>query len=282
MDANISLLTHSLLWLFLGSALVGAAASRATRRAKKRDSEGRKDRIDKWVAVAILLSLAGVCGTIGFRGPEVPSDLDRNLAYATAFFAFLSFLVLRFKRAVGLPILGLSALAGGLLLLLLQSLVAFTGGTEIGEVTVLSNRDGVMKLEVRLGGQESTLIELDGEYFAPVVKVVIFDDYRVFLGRKTWYRFEGMTSFYLENEGGTTKFRQSGTDYYFPQPSGISEALFRIYEENEGRIPGVKSVQVDLDLKRVRETEEQSALMPKVYSLMLQNDGGIQIVLKDS
>jgi len=167
------------------------------------------------------------------------------------------------------------------LLLLLQSLVAFTGETEIREVTVLSNRDGVMKLEVRLGGQEAALIELDGEYFAPVVKVVIFDDYQVFLGRKTWYRFEGMTSFHLEDEGGSTKFRQSGMDYYFPQPSGISQALFRIYEENEGRIPGVTSVQVDLNLKRVRETAEQPVPIPKVYSPMLQNDGGIQIVLKD-
>jgi hypothetical protein len=50
----------------------------------------------------------------------------------------------------------------------------------------------------------------------------------------------------------------------------MSQRLWELYERHEKRLPGVRSVQVEMDLKRARELA--------TYSLRLQNDGGLQIV----
>ncbi len=57
---------------------------------------------------------------------------------------------------------------------------------------------------------------------------------------------------------------------YFPFPAGISEQLWDLYERYDNRVPGVRSVQVEIDLKKARELA--------TYSLRVQNDGGLQIV----
>jgi hypothetical protein len=127
-----------------------------------------------------------------------------------------------------------------------------------------------MKLELTAPPREPVILSMDGLYFAPIVKVVIFDDLFVFLGAHSWYRFEGLTSFALQKGQSGQSFRQQNTDYHFPEPQGIPERLWQLYERNEARIPGVKSVQVEMDLKRARELAS--------YSLRIQNDGGLQIV----
>jgi hypothetical protein len=99
---------------------------------------------------------------------------------------------------------------------------------------------------------------------------VIFDDYAVFLGAKTWYRFEGISSFEMEKTQAGTVLRQQDTDYYFRSPSGITDKLWNLYERYDARIPGVRTVQVEIDLKRARELS--------LYSLRVQNDGGLQIL----
>ena len=60
---------------------------------------------------------------------------------------------------------------------------------------MISVEKDTMKLELVPRGGGAVMIDMEGQYFAPIVKVVIFDDFFVFLGAKTWYRFEGMTSF---------------------------------------------------------------------------------------
>ena len=102
------------------------------------------------------------------------------------------------------------------------------------------------------------------------------------LGAKTWYRFEGLTSFALQKEDSGQSFRQQDTDFYFPEAQGMPQRLWELFERYEGRIPGVRSVQVEMDLKKVRETAGKGRLgKPRelaTYSLRLQNDGGLQIV----
>jgi hypothetical protein len=116
-----------------------------------------------------------------------------------------------------------------------------------------------------------------------VVKVVIFDDYWVFLGGKSWYRFEGVISFRIEKEGEEFRLRQGEKDYYFERASGISERLYRFFEKNESRIPGVKSVQIEIDSKRVQDTNgiERAEADLESFSVRVQNDGGVQIVRED-
>jgi hypothetical protein len=130
-----------------------------------------------------------------------------------------------------------------------------------------------MRLELAPRGALPVLLTMDGVYFAPIVKVVIFDDVLVFLGAKTWYRFEGMNSF---DEG----FTQVKTAYRFPRPFGVSERLWAFFEMNERRVPGVKTVQVGMDAKRPAAPRLDD-VQPKefaTYSIRVQNDGGVEII----
>ena len=102
------------------------------------------------------------------------------------------------------------------------------------------------------------------------MKIVVFDDYLVFLGVKTWYRFEGLTSFEMETTDSGTRIRQQDSDYYFPSPVGMAAKIWQLYERFDSRIPGVRTVQVEMDLKRGRALS--------TYSLRIQNDGGLQII----
>ena len=259
-------------WLAVSALFLGAALQRATRRARPRylGDDREKARASKWLFFSLFLSLAVVAalGAVFVPGPTRLAQ-PRFLYFCTAC-TVLAFLALRFRRSLGtitlFLILALALTAG----LFLRSLTAFTGETEIGRVRVLAARGGEMKLEIVAARGEPVIRPLAGSYFAPVVKVVIFDDLYVFFGAKTWYRFEGFTSFALQKTDAGQSFRQQDTDYYFPEPQGVSQRLWELFERNEGRIPGVRSVQVEMDLKKARELA--------TFSLRLQNDGGLQIV----
>jgi hypothetical protein len=74
----------------------------------------------------------------------------------------------------------------------------------------------------------------------------------------------------MEKTSSGTVLRQQDSDYYFPSPPGMTAKLWDLYERYDARIPGVRTVQVEIDLKRARELS--------VYSLRVQNDGGLQIL----
>jgi hypothetical protein len=224
----------------------------------------------------LYLCLAVVAALGAVFVPGSKQILDPGLLYLFAGSTVFFFLVFRFKKTIGLLAVILAIALAGTLMMFLQSLNAFTGETEIAQVRVLDAREGSMKLEIVPAQGESTIISLNGSYFAPVVKVVIFDDYVVFLGVKTWYRFEGITSFEMERSDAGVEVRQQDTSYYFPSPSGIPAKLWDFYERWDSRIPGVRSVQVEMDLKRVQDKPRGREL--SLYSLRIQNDGGLQII----
>jgi len=259
-------------WLAVSALFLGAALQRATRRARPRyaGDELARARASKWLFFSLFLSLAVVAGLGAVFVPgRFRLDQPRFL-YFYAACTVLFFLAFRFRRSVGaLTLLLLLALAFTAALFL-RSLTGFTGETEIGRVRVLAARDGQMTLELLAVRAEPVILSMAGSYFAPVVKVVIFDDLFVFFGAKSWYRFEGLTSFALQKNDSGQSFRQQDTDYYFPDAPGVSQRLWELYERYEKRLPGVRSVQVEIDLKRARELAG--------YSLRLQNDGGLQIV----
>jgi hypothetical protein len=259
-------------WLFVSALFLGAALQRATRRARPRfiGDDPERARTAKWLFFSFFLSLAVVLalGAIFVPGPQKFKEV--RLLYFYLASTALFFLVFRFRKSAGLAVVLLALALVFVLAMFLRSLVAFTGETEIGRVRMLAARDGRMKLELAAPPREPVILSMDGLYFAPIVKVVIFDDLFVFLGAHSWYRFEGLTSFALQKGESGQSFRQQNTDYHFPEPQGIPERLWQLYERYESRIPGVKSVQVELDLKRARELAS--------YSLRIQNDGGLQIV----
>jgi len=273
MASSFFLLQSPYPWVCISGLFCGAALNRALRSAgypRCRASDPERARTAKWMYFTLYLSLAVIAalGAVFVPGPK--KILDIRLAYlflgSTVFF----FLVFRFKKTLGLLSVILAVALVVTMLLFLQSLNAFTGETQIGQIRVLDVQDGRMKLEILPARGDSTITWMQGSYFAPVVKVVIFDDYVVFLGAKTWYRFEGVTSFEMEKTQSGTVLRQQDTDYYFPSPSEMTAKLWDFYERYDARIPGVRTVQVEMDLKRARELS--------VYSLRIQNDGGLQIL----
>ncbi len=279
MDFSTLVLQSPHIWLVVSGLFCGAALNRASRSAaypRWRATDPDRARTAKWMFFTLYLCLAVVAalGAVFVPGPE--QILDPGLLYLFAGSTVFFFLVFRFKRTIGLLAVILAIALAGTLMLFLQSLNAFTGETEIAQVRVLDARGGRMQLEIVPAQGESVITELSGSYFAPVVRVVIFDDYVVFLGAKSWYRFEGVTSFEMERTDTGVEYRQQDTDYYFPSPSGITAKLWNFYERYETRIPGVRSVQVEMDLKRVQDRRRVREL--SVYSLRIQNDGGLQII----
>jgi hypothetical protein len=260
MPLRLSMLTDPLPWAFLAAVFLGAAVSRATRRTANRPDPHRT-RTRKWVLVCIWLSL-GVLAAVGavlvpgserlVRRVDGTMRLVEPLLPWVALAGFaIALLATRFRKSLGIPVVVLALVAVIALGLFFQSVRAFTGETEIATVKALTVADGKMRLEVQ---------------FAPVVKVVIFDDLWVFLGARTWYRFVGLVSFTTRSGMPV----QSATAWALAKATGISEALWTRFEEYEDRIPGVKTVQTELVLKKARSLG--------AWSIRVQNDGGVEVV----
>lgn len=257
-------------WALLSALFLGAALARATRRARPRHlgDDLQRARNSKWLFFSLFLSLSIVLalGAVFVPGPHKLAD--RRLLYFFLACAAVFFLALRFRKSAGILVFLLILTVVLAVGLFTRALSAFTGETEIGRVKVLAVQDGQMQLEVVRPRGEQVICVMDGEYFAPVVKVVVFDDFFVFLGARTWYRFEGLTSFAGPN------LRQQDTDFHFARPQGIPEQVWELFVRYERWVPGVRTVQVEMPLKKVRQRPRDLT----TYSLRLQYDGGLRIV----
>jgi hypothetical protein len=267
------------LWLVVSGLFCGAASNRALRPAaypRWRASDPERAKTAKWMFFTLYLCLAVVAalGAVFVPGPE--KILDIGLLYLFSGSTVFFFLVFHFKKTIGLLAVILAIALAGTLMLFLQSLNAFTGETEIAQVRVLDVQDDRMKLEILPARGENVITWLNGSYFAPVVRVVIFNDYAVFLGAKSWYRFDGIVSVEKQRTQDGTKYVPLDNGYYFPPPPAIIERLWDFLEQHGDPIPVIKSVQVEMDLKRVHEPRRGREL--SVYSLRIQNDGGLQII----
>jgi hypothetical protein len=266
MNFKALFVTTPVVWIILVSFFAAAALSRITRSVKKAENpEAAVNR--KWVIVCIYLSFMTASAICALFVPGPQKILDIRYLYLGIISFVLFFLAWRFKKSFGIPFMSCFFLLFIMTFLFIQALIAFTGETEIAEVMVLSTRDDTMKLELRRNQAQNELVEMKGSYFAPVVKVVIFDDLLVFFGAKTWYRFEGIVSF--KKEQGNPLLVQQEV-HLFKRPPGISELLYSIVEYNDGRIPGIKTPQIEIVQKRAQELE--------LYKVFVQNDGGVQVI----
>lgn len=256
-------------WVTLAALFLGAALSRATRGVKK-DGDIETARAVKWSLFSIYISLAIVSALCGTFIPGPSKIINVNLLYFFLVLSAVFFLSLRFKKTIGLLTLVILVIGAGSVFLFVHSLHAFTGETKIADIRVLDLGKNAMKIEIIESPTDTEIVQLKGDYFAPIVKEVIFDDYFVFLGVKTWYRFIGVAGFSFVKDNGVMTLKQTDRGFYFRRPEGISESLYGYFEKYEDSIPGIKTVQVDITAKK--------AVNLKVYSLFIQNDGGLQIV----
>lgn len=234
----------------------------------KKSGSPEKKRNMKWIFVCIYFSASIVFSVCAVFIPGPRKILDIRLLYFFLCASFVFFIAFRFKKAFGLPFMFLFLLSVFSVLLFLKAVTAFTGETEIARVNVLSLNDGRMKLEMVLPDEQTRLLDMEGEYFAPVVKVIIFDDLLVFLGSKTWYRFVGMSS-YKKEKGNEILIQADRVQLI--EKTGISEGVYSFYEEYEKNIPGLKSPQIEVIQKKAK--------VLGIYSIKVQNDGGVEVIL---
>ena len=270
-------------WFFFTSLFFGAGLSKITRPVKEKGEKVKKEKEmnRKWIFICVYFSAAILLFLAGLFIPGLKKTIESNgnLFIFSIILLVYFFLAFRFKKAIGLPSSFILITLVFFILLFLQSVIAFTGETEIAQVKVHYAKDKVMTVEIIREKEEQVIIDMDGEYFAPVAEVVIFDDFLVFFGYKTWYRFLGFTSFsYEKNDNGLRTYRQEDTDYYFQNPVGISDWLYEFIRENHDSIPGIRTVQVEMDLFKVFDETGVEPEKYRTYSIRIQNDGGIQII----
>lgn len=253
-------------WFFLAAIAAGAAASSLSRRIKtKHDPEKARER--KGFLAAIALTLFVITLLCGLFIPGVEKAADPALFAFFGIAAVLFFLAFRFKKAAGIPFLLLVTGFIIVVVLFLQAITAFTGETEIARIKVLSARDNIIKFDFTDANGNTTNLEMPGTLLGAEVKELIFDDFFVFFGAKTAYRFIGLKSggFYPDSEM-TRELR----GYELPKPQGISESLYQFVASNIGAIPGIKTAQIQITYLKVK---------PGVtYSIRVQHDSGVEIM----
>ncbi len=153
-------------WAILAGLFVGAAAARAAAPTRHRKDPERA-RARKWVSACALFSIAIVMALLGVFIPGPSKVVDIRLAWAAGIAAVVGFGALRFRKAVGIPVLVLLAALVVSLGLFFQSIRAFTGETEIASVRVISVAASSMRLGLSPRGGEPVLLTMDGVYFAP-------------------------------------------------------------------------------------------------------------------
>lgn len=250
--------------------LFGAAASRATMRL----GLGRDDvlfaraRSRKWTAATVYAALGLIAGLLAVFLPGPANIVAVRWLSLLGLTTPLAFAAFRFKRSLGVLLAVVLVAFVAAIVGLIGSVRALTGESELATVRALSV-DEQMTLEVQVPNQSPELMEVPGTHFAPVVKVVIFDDVLVVLGARSWFRFEGILGFTIRAEDGSFDPRQVGDMRPVDASGGLANWLWEVAEQNEW-FWGIKSAQIELDLKRARSLQ--------TYQLLLQNDGGLQIV----
>ena len=263
------LLSSPFPWVALCGLFFGAALSRATR-GTRRARHPERAATRKWVLACLLLSVALACGLLAIFPPphfefQRSTIADTRWAWIAGAAAAVAFLALRFRRAAGIPVVVLVVALVAAVGLFFRGVRAYTGEREIATIRVISLGPSTMRLELSARGEPPVLLSMKGTQFATIVRVVIFRDLPVFLGARTWYRFIGLTSF-------DDNLRQQDTDFRFPNPPGISNALWKWVESHEKSLPFLKTAQTEMTLKRKAETTELTT-----YNVMIQNDGGVEV-----
>jgi hypothetical protein len=255
-------------WLLLAGILTGAALNKLLRGVKKSKDPVRA-RESRRASVLLFLVLAFIALVCAVFVPGVDKFAGNPLGLLLFFTAvsFIVFMVLRFKKLFGIPFAVLFVLLIAAVLLFLQAVTAFTGETEIARVKVDTIKNNIIKYELTPAVGEPEVVVTEGVNFAPQVELIIFDDFFVFLGAKTWYRFQAMLSY---NPAASSSTQVTFNRHPLTRPQGLSEDIFAFVMQNRELIPGIKTIQGQITYPlRVREG--------RTYVITVQNDGGVEI-----
>ena len=258
--------TNPFLWAFISALFFGAAVSRVTV-LPSRTRYPERTREWKWVWVAFYFSFSILFALAGFfvSGPRSVSSPGLSQFFFIA--AGICFLIFRFKRLIGFPVIVLASFLVVSILLFVQSFSSFTVEERIAVIRVISVGKEEMSLEVQATGGDSLIVTMKGVAFAPVVEIVSFDDVYIFLGARSYYRFLGMMSFMTDRSTGSSVYRQAQQMVALPGPHGITGKVYGFFERYESKLPGIRAVQTDIVMKKPKQFA--------IYDLLMKADGGL-------
>jgi len=253
-------------WFFVASLFLGGFLSCLTRRpSQSRNPERAKERKRFWTALSLCLFLLLLLGGIFIPGPEKAADIYLYIFLLSGSAVF--FLAFRFRKAFGLPLFGLICLLGGVWLLFLQTITAFTGETEIARLKITSCKDNLIKFDFIDQQGVVTSLEMPGCYLGVEVKELIFHDLFVFLGAKTAYRLVGIKS---AGKVSGSELTQELRGFELPRPQGIAEGIYQFITNHLEYFPFIKTAQIQITYIQ--------ALSGATYSVRIQHDSGVEIM----
>lgn len=141
------LLQNPFFWAAVGGAGVGGAFASLTRiPGRSRDPDRARAR--KWAAFPAWLTITAIAGVLGMLLPPVGSMLDMAMLPTAGVAAGLALFIIRFPRALGIPLVAALVAVAVVTVLLLQPFLPLREQTVVGRLTVLSISSDTMRVEV--------------------------------------------------------------------------------------------------------------------------------------
>jgi hypothetical protein len=189
-------------WAFLSGCFIGFAFGRLTARVPRGDVRSRNW---KWVAVpmyaslGVLLALAAAFVPSSFCIEPVklrvsPAFLDLRILYTFIAGLVPAFAGLRFKRAVGIPLLVILSLSAAMAVSLKYPWRRAEPGVRVAEVRLLSIAAGKRSIEFAPDSGGTYFYELGSPGIQFKVTTLVTSDYYFFVDRPFMYRWETISA----------------------------------------------------------------------------------------
>ncbi|OIQ00428.1 hypothetical protein AUK40_00165 [Candidatus Wirthbacteria bacterium CG2_30_54_11] len=203
----------------------------------------------------LILGIGLLSAAVGAQGASFVGDY-----WPVLLFGLLTGIVFPLAHLVTVSALGLLILGCAFLLVILSwTLHAFTGKTAILQVRVRSienttEQQRISLIVTDLRTKDEAIYYVNGDKWGVSANVVLFEDWVVFLGGKTYYRLNsivGATDTTLDRRVIDT----------------ASEPLWQELEQNEEHFPGIRAVYENIILKEPSVGSE--------YTIFVDHDGSL-------
>ena len=214
-------------------------------------------------SAAIMFALAGVF----VPGPE--RILDMRLLYLFGIGSAAWFLAFRFKRSVGIIVVVVVVGYLFVILLTIGVLAPMNEDSELATVRVLSSRESKLRLEINRPERSPEIAVLDGDHFAPIVTLVVFDQLYPFFGAWKWYRLEGFVTQQLLRNNLIEHEKQ--TVYRFSDPVAMPIEVWRAFRDASLVGIGITTFEAGIDFVRAREMRS--------FVILLDRSGAVHVIM---
>jgi len=258
------LVATPLSWTVLSGFFVGASLSRVSRPIVLPPRHRREKSVDrlrsrKWVLFFLGLTAACLLALAAVFVPRPQLIVDHRIPWAFGSCVLVSFLMFRFKRAFGAPMLIILLVCATFLAFALSPWTVIAGETEILGFRVLSTSEPPARIEIVVPdglSPEQSFRQVDAIAIQPEADVLLFDPLYFFIGGKCAYR-----DVRLNSELSVTSAPAGGNGI-----AGLASRLFLSYLRY---MPGIRRVRA--------RTNSVEPFPLKTYTVRLVPDGTLSL-----